>query len=88
MLGSKGHVVVPRAEMGFFLSPQKAYTEDELNAKLTRRVQKAARRQAKQEELKRLHRAQVCLDIFFLEISSAMYVGKAHRIPVFVGQTI
>lgn len=38
---------------------QKAYTEDELNAKLTRRVQKAARRQAKQEELKRLHRAQV-----------------------------
>uniref|UniRef100_A0A665W8Q0 F-actin monooxygenase n=1 Tax=Echeneis naucrates TaxID=173247 RepID=A0A665W8Q0_ECHNA len=33
--------------------------EDELNAKLTRRVQKAARRQAKQEELKRLHRAQI-----------------------------
>uniref|UniRef100_A0A8C9Z3I2 F-actin monooxygenase n=1 Tax=Sander lucioperca TaxID=283035 RepID=A0A8C9Z3I2_SANLU len=31
----------------------------ELNAKLTRRVQKAARRQAKQEELKRLHRAQI-----------------------------
>uniref|UniRef100_A0A8C5G3C2 F-actin monooxygenase n=1 Tax=Gouania willdenowi TaxID=441366 RepID=A0A8C5G3C2_GOUWI len=30
-----------------------------LNAKLTRRVQKAARRQAKQEELKRLHRAQI-----------------------------
>nr|XP_008108693.1 PREDICTED: protein-methionine sulfoxide oxidase MICAL3 isoform X3 [Anolis carolinensis] len=38
---------------------KKAYTEDELNAKLTRRVQKAARRQAKQEELKRLHRAQI-----------------------------
>lgn len=38
---------------------QKTYTEEELNAKLTRRVQKAARRQAKQEELKRLHRAQV-----------------------------
>lgn len=38
---------------------QRAYTEEELNAKLTRRVQKAARRQAKQEELKRLHRAQV-----------------------------
>ncbi|XP_062990905.1 F-actin-monooxygenase MICAL3 isoform X1 [Elgaria multicarinata webbii] len=38
---------------------EKAYTEDELNAKLTRRVQKAARRQAKQEELKRLHRAQI-----------------------------
>ncbi|KAM9502349.1 protein-methionine sulfoxide oxidase mical3a isoform 7-T8 [Salvelinus alpinus] len=36
----------------------KTYTEEELNAKLTRRVQKAARRQAKQEELKRLHRAQ------------------------------
>uniref|UniRef100_K7G4X7 F-actin monooxygenase n=1 Tax=Pelodiscus sinensis TaxID=13735 RepID=K7G4X7_PELSI len=38
---------------------QRAYTEEELNAKLTRRVQKAARRQAKQEELKRLHRAQI-----------------------------
>uniref|UniRef100_A0A8B9PMH2 F-actin monooxygenase n=1 Tax=Apteryx owenii TaxID=8824 RepID=A0A8B9PMH2_APTOW len=38
---------------------EKAYTEEELNAKLTRRVQKAARRQAKQEELKRLHRAQI-----------------------------
>ncbi|XP_015272051.1 PREDICTED: protein-methionine sulfoxide oxidase MICAL3-like [Gekko japonicus] len=38
---------------------KRAYTEDELNAKLTRRVQKAARRQAKQEELKRLHRAQI-----------------------------
>ncbi|XP_052386954.1 protein-methionine sulfoxide oxidase mical3a isoform X23 [Carassius gibelio] len=37
----------------------KTYTEEELNAKLTRRVQKAARRQAKQEELKRLHRAQI-----------------------------
>ncbi|XP_035381060.1 protein-methionine sulfoxide oxidase mical3a isoform X2 [Electrophorus electricus] len=38
---------------------KKMYTEEELNAKLTRRVQKAARRQAKQEELKRLHRAQI-----------------------------
>ncbi|XP_069484771.1 F-actin-monooxygenase MICAL3 isoform X4 [Ambystoma mexicanum] len=38
---------------------KKAYTEEELSAKLTRRVQKAARRQAKQEELKRLHRAQI-----------------------------
>ncbi|CAH2276459.1 -methionine sulfoxide oxidase MICAL3 isoform X2 [Pelobates cultripes] len=38
---------------------EKAYTDEELNAKLTRRVQKAARRQAKQEELKRLHRAQI-----------------------------
>ncbi|XDV29057.1 hypothetical protein PO909_032236 [Leuciscus waleckii] len=37
----------------------KTYTEEELNAKLTKRVQKAARRQAKQEELKRLHRAQI-----------------------------
>lgn len=37
----------------------KTYTEEELNEKLTRRVQKAARRQAKQEELKRLHRAQI-----------------------------
>ncbi|XP_060734137.1 protein-methionine sulfoxide oxidase mical3a isoform X24 [Tachysurus vachellii] len=37
----------------------KTYTEEELNAKLTRKVQKAARRQAKQEELKRLHRAQI-----------------------------
>lgn len=43
----------------FLLLHQKTYTEEELNAKLTRRVQKAARRQAKQEELKRLHRAQV-----------------------------
>ncbi|KAG9466606.1 hypothetical protein GDO78_016363 [Eleutherodactylus coqui] len=40
-------------------SSKKAYTEEELNAKLTKRVQKAARRQAKQEELKRLHRAQI-----------------------------
>ncbi|XP_053355819.1 protein-methionine sulfoxide oxidase mical3a isoform X25 [Clarias gariepinus] len=39
--------------------PKKMYTEEELNAKLTRKVQKAARRQAKQEELKRLHRAQI-----------------------------
>ncbi|XP_059582510.1 F-actin-monooxygenase MICAL3 isoform X3 [Alligator mississippiensis] len=38
---------------------ERTYTEEELNAKLTRRVQKAARRQAKQEELKRLHRAQI-----------------------------
>ncbi|XP_057878935.1 F-actin-monooxygenase MICAL3 isoform X3 [Melospiza georgiana] len=38
---------------------ERAYAEEELNAKLTRRVQKAARRQAKQEELKRLHRAQI-----------------------------
>ncbi|XP_047660156.1 protein-methionine sulfoxide oxidase mical3b isoform X20 [Tachysurus fulvidraco] len=41
------------------LRAQKAGTEDELDAKLTRRVQRAARRQAKQEELKRLHRAQI-----------------------------
>ncbi|XP_067392424.1 F-actin-monooxygenase MICAL3 isoform X9 [Emydura macquarii macquarii] len=40
-------------------SSKRAYTEEELSAKLTRRVQKAARRQAKQEELKRLHRAQI-----------------------------
>ncbi|XP_019371106.1 PREDICTED: protein-methionine sulfoxide oxidase MICAL3 isoform X1 [Gavialis gangeticus] len=40
-------------------STKRTYTEEELNAKLTRRVQKAARRQAKQEELKRLHRAQI-----------------------------
>ncbi|XP_053097803.1 protein-methionine sulfoxide oxidase mical3b isoform X9 [Pangasianodon hypophthalmus] len=38
---------------------KKAATEEELDAKLTRRVQRAARRQAKQEELKRLHRAQI-----------------------------
>ncbi|XP_032893674.1 F-actin-monooxygenase MICAL3 isoform X3 [Amblyraja radiata] len=38
---------------------EKPYSEEELNSKLTRRVQKAARRQAKQEELKRLHRAQI-----------------------------
>lgn len=45
-------------EISHSLQPR-TYTEEELNAKLTRRVQKAARRQAKQEELKRLHRAQV-----------------------------
>ncbi|KAG8438748.1 hypothetical protein GDO86_005081 [Hymenochirus boettgeri] len=38
---------------------KKTYTDEELTAKLTKRVQKAARRQAKQEELKRLHRAQI-----------------------------
>ncbi|XP_050963368.1 protein-methionine sulfoxide oxidase mical3b isoform X3 [Labeo rohita] len=38
---------------------QRAETEEELNARLTRRVQRAARRQAKQEELRRLHRAQI-----------------------------
>ncbi|XP_052411115.1 protein-methionine sulfoxide oxidase mical3b isoform X6 [Carassius gibelio] len=41
------------------LRAQRAETEEELNAKLTRRVQRAARRQAKQEELRRLHRAQL-----------------------------
>ncbi|XP_056605184.1 protein-methionine sulfoxide oxidase mical3b isoform X3 [Triplophysa dalaica] len=41
------------------LRSQKTQTEEELNAKLTRRVQRAARRQAKQEELRRLHRAQM-----------------------------
>ncbi|MGH0143425.1 UNVERIFIED_CONTAM: hypothetical protein FKN15_040435 [Acipenser sinensis] len=44
---------------------EKTYTEEELNAKITRRVQKAARRQAKQEELKRLHRAQYQSFSFF-----------------------
>uniref|UniRef100_A0A8B9L942 F-actin monooxygenase n=1 Tax=Astyanax mexicanus TaxID=7994 RepID=A0A8B9L942_ASTMX len=38
---------------------QKTGAEEELDAKLTRRVQRAARRQAKQEELRRLHRAQI-----------------------------
>ncbi|XP_064794373.1 protein-methionine sulfoxide oxidase mical3b-like isoform X1 [Oncorhynchus masou masou] len=33
--------------------------EEELDARLTRRVQRAARKQAKQEQLKRLHRAQM-----------------------------
>ncbi|XP_038597114.1 F-actin-monooxygenase MICAL3 isoform X5 [Tachyglossus aculeatus] len=42
-----------------YSSKQRTYTEEELSSKLTRRVQKAARRQAKQEELKRLHRAQI-----------------------------
>ncbi|XP_059360957.1 protein-methionine sulfoxide oxidase mical3b-like isoform X5 [Carassius carassius] len=41
------------------LRAQRAETEEELNAKLIRRVQIAARRQAKQEELRRLHRAQI-----------------------------
>nr|XP_055030911.1 protein-methionine sulfoxide oxidase mical3a isoform X22 [Misgurnus anguillicaudatus] len=58
---SKGDsVYVPHA-LAFKRSyaTKKTYTEEELNEKLTRRVQKAARRQAKQEELKRLHRAQI-----------------------------
>ncbi|KAL1257041.1 hypothetical protein QQF64_012586 [Cirrhinus molitorella] len=58
---SKGDsVYVPHA-LAFKRSyaTKKTYTEEELSAKLTRRVQKAARRQAKQEELKRLHRAQI-----------------------------
>ncbi|XP_072529104.1 protein-methionine sulfoxide oxidase mical3b isoform X9 [Salminus brasiliensis] len=38
---------------------KKTGAEEELDAKLTRRVQRAARRQAKQEELRRLHRAQI-----------------------------
>ncbi|XP_067445265.1 protein-methionine sulfoxide oxidase mical3a isoform X24 [Thunnus thynnus] len=56
----KESVYVPHA-LAFKRSyaTKKTYTEEELNAKLTRRVQKAARRQAKQEELKRLHRAQI-----------------------------
>ncbi|XP_069001544.1 protein-methionine sulfoxide oxidase mical3b isoform X2 [Embiotoca jacksoni] len=33
--------------------------DEDLDAKITRRVQRAARRQAKQEELKRLHKAQM-----------------------------
>ncbi|XP_040886580.1 protein-methionine sulfoxide oxidase mical3a-like [Toxotes jaculatrix] len=33
--------------------------EEDLDAKITRRVQRAARRQAKQEQLKRLHKAQM-----------------------------
>ena len=33
--------------------------DEDLDAKITRRVQRAARRQAKKEELKRLHKAQV-----------------------------
>ncbi|KTG01507.1 hypothetical protein cypCar_00026786, partial [Cyprinus carpio] len=41
------------------LRAQRAETEEELNAKLTRRVQRAVHRQAKQEELRRLHRAQI-----------------------------
>ncbi|XP_078582150.1 uncharacterized protein LOC144865376 isoform X16 [Branchiostoma floridae x Branchiostoma japonicum] len=38
---------------------RKALHEEELNDKITKRVQRAARRQARQEELKRLRRAQV-----------------------------
>lgn len=38
---------------------QRRTEEEELDAKITRRVQRAARRQAKQEQLKRLHKAQV-----------------------------
>lgn len=35
--------------------------DGDLDAQITRRVQKAAQRQAKQEQLKRLHKAQVKL---------------------------
>lgn len=35
--------------------------EEDLDAKITRRVQRAARKTAKQEQLKRLHKAQVSL---------------------------
>ncbi|XP_065807295.1 protein-methionine sulfoxide oxidase mical3b isoform X2 [Labrus bergylta] len=38
---------------------QRGQEEEDLDAKITRRVQRAARRTAKQEELKRLHRAQM-----------------------------
>ncbi|XP_046878558.1 protein-methionine sulfoxide oxidase mical3b isoform X2 [Hypomesus transpacificus] len=38
---------------------QKAGAEEQLDARITRRVQRAARKQAKQEQLKRLHRAQI-----------------------------
>ncbi|KAM4569837.1 protein-methionine sulfoxide oxidase mical3b isoform 2-T2 [Odontesthes bonariensis] len=38
---------------------QKEQEEEDLDAKITRRVQRAARRQAKQEQLKRLHKAQL-----------------------------
>ncbi|XP_076861318.1 protein-methionine sulfoxide oxidase mical3b isoform X4 [Brachyhypopomus gauderio] len=41
------------------LRTQKSGSEEELDDKLTRRVQRAAWRQAKQEELRRLHRAQI-----------------------------
>ncbi|KAL0962678.1 hypothetical protein UPYG_G00343880 [Umbra pygmaea] len=40
-------------------SSERDTQEDELDARLTRRVQRAARKQAKQEQLKRLHRAQM-----------------------------
>ena len=35
--------------------------QEDLDAKITRRVQRVARRKAKQEQLKRLHKAQVSL---------------------------
>lgn len=37
--------------------------DNDLDTRITRRVQRAARRQAKQEELKRLHKAQVRLPV-------------------------
>lgn len=60
------------------ISLQKTYTEEELNAKLTKRVQKAARRQAKQEELKRLHRAQV---IYIRLFDNHMRISHRHAEP-------
>ncbi|KAM9846092.1 protein-methionine sulfoxide oxidase mical3b [Aulostomus maculatus] len=71
---SDGLSSCPTETVGFLVQPQELSslsltenmfqrgpeTEDEdLDAKITRRVQKAARRQAKQEELKRLHKAQL-----------------------------
>lgn len=42
-----------------FFSKTKETEDEDLEAKLTRRVQRVARKQAKQEQLKRLHKAQV-----------------------------
>lgn len=38
---------------------QRGREDEDLDAKITRRVQRAVRRKAKQEQLKRLHKAQV-----------------------------
>ncbi|CAL9682610.1 unnamed protein product [Knipowitschia caucasica] len=71
---SDGGSSCPTEVLGVLVHPQEASSlsvrenlfqkkidedEEDLDAKITRRVQKAARKQAKKEQLKRLHKAQV-----------------------------
>ncbi|XP_072233704.1 protein-methionine sulfoxide oxidase mical3b isoform X2 [Leuresthes tenuis] len=67
---SDGQSSCPTEVVGFLVPPKEPSSlsvretmfqkeEEDLDAKITRRVQRAARRQAKQEQLKRLHKAQL-----------------------------